>query len=125
LIGQLIRCVDVNNSAWWIWPDIIVWELVFILLFLTSIIMPVVIGDIKFAKVISYHTWLVMFAAVYTAPSAIILFLHGPAWPFRVATLVCLLAAIEEIAITVAIEKSDSNVRCLVHVLRKSANKPD
>ncbi len=72
----------------------------------------------KFREVTSYHTWLVKFAAVCMAISAIVMFMNGPAWPFRIASILCLMAGIEEIVITGILDKPYSNVRSLVHVLR-------
>ena len=57
------------------------------------------------------------------APSAILLFLVGIAWPFQVASIFCLLAGIEEIVITLILDKPYSDVRTLVHVL-KAREKP-
>jgi CDP-diacylglycerol--glycerol-3-phosphate 3-phosphatidyltransferase len=47
------------------------------------------------------------------------MFAGGPAWPFRLATLICILAALENIAITVVLPDLRSNIRSLWHVLRE------
>ena len=111
-------------GAWWLWPGIIKREIIFLLFLLASILLPVLAGLIKFKKIISYHTWSVKFAAVCMAPSAILLFLIDIAWPFRVASIICLLAGLEEIIITIILDKPYSDVRTLLHVL-KTKNKKE
>lgn len=111
-------------GAWWLWPDIIKKELVYLMILLASILLPVLAGLVKFKQIISYHTWSVKFATVCMAPSAILLFLIGIAWPFRVASILCLMAGLEEIIITLILDKPYSEVRTLVHVL-KTRNKEE
>lgn len=105
-------------GAWWLWPDIIVRERVYILLLVASLLIPVVFGLFKFHKTTSYHTWLVKLAAVCIAPGAIILFLSGPAWLFHMATVISVLAAIEQIIITCLLDHTRSNIRSIFHVIR-------
>jgi len=49
-----------------------------------------------------------------------VLFLGGPAWPFRAAAVVCILAAVEEIAITLLLPEPESNLRSVWDVLKRS-----
>jgi hypothetical protein len=51
--------------------------------------------------------------------SLYILFFGGPAWPFRLAAVICILAAIEEIALTLLLSESESNVRSIWDVLKR------
>jgi CDP-diacylglycerol--glycerol-3-phosphate 3-phosphatidyltransferase len=52
--------------------------------------------------------------------SLYVLFLGGPAWPFRLAAVICILAALEEIALTLLLSESESNVRSIWDVLKRS-----
>ena len=105
-----------------LWPEIIMRELVFILLVVTSIVLPVLTGLIKFKKLTSYHTWMVKLAAVSTAPTAIWVFIGGPALPFHIATAICVVAGLEEIVISIVLKEPYSDVRTLWHVLKKKKN---
>ena len=49
-----------------------------------------------------------------------VLFLGGPAWPFRVAAVICLLAAIEEITISWILPEPESNLRSVWDILKRS-----
>ena len=106
-------------GAWLLWPAIILREIMFIGLLLASILMPVLSGLVKFRQIISYHTWSVKIAAVCMAPSALLLFLVDVAWPFRLATIFCCLAGLEEVFITMVLQKPYSNVKTIFHVLKK------
>lgn len=101
-----------------LWPAIVRRELIFIIMAGASIILPPIIGLIKFHTATSYHTWLVKCAAVVMAPSAILLFINGPAWPFHIAVIVSVIAAAEEITITLLLSEQHSDVGTLLHILR-------
>ena len=58
-------------------------------------------------------------AAASIILSAYILFLGGPAWPFRLAVFIYVIAAAEEIAITLVLSEPQSNVRSLWRVLHQ------
>lgn len=103
---------------WWLWPDLIRSEWIYVLLIVTSIVVPMIAGFTKFRRPTSYHTWLVKAAASITVISTFVLLLGGPALPFRIASFICLAAGLEEVLITLAMESPKSNVRSLVHVLR-------
>ena len=101
-----------------LWPEIVVREWIFLALVAASIVLPALAGLVKFHTATSYHTRLVKLAAVCMAPSAIILFIGGPAWPFHIATVVSVLAGLEEIIMTVLLHKPHSNVPGLVQALK-------
>jgi hypothetical protein len=64
----------------------------------------------------SYHTWGVKLAALVVGSSAMVLFAGGPAWLFHLAVPVSVLAAVEEIVITLVLREPQANVRSLWHV---------
>ena len=105
-------------GAWWLWPDIIKRESVFMLILAGSIVFPSVIGFIKFHRATSYHTWLVKLAAITISITGILLFLGGPALLFRISCIICLLAAVEEVLISLILSEPYSNVKTLWHVLK-------
>ncbi|MFO1435593.1 MAG: hypothetical protein U1F34_04255 [Gammaproteobacteria bacterium] len=65
----------------------------------------------KFQRFTSYHTLLVKAAVAATALGLVLLLWFGYAWPFRLAAVLSLLAAIEEVAITLVLKEPRSNVR--------------
>ena len=104
-------------SAWVLWPEIVIEEIVYVGVIVTSFTLPVLIGLIKFRAITSYHTWGVKIAVVVTVISYILLFMDISPWPFRLAAIVCLYAALEEIAITLLIKHVHVDVRSLRQAL--------
>jgi len=119
--ADLLVYFTIAVAAWWLWPDVVYREKVYFLMTIISFFSPVVVGVIKFHAFTSYHTWLVKFAVAAMGVSFFLLFLFDLAWPFRIAALICLLAAIEEIAITCYLPRLHSNVRSIWHVMRDEA----
>jgi len=106
-------------GAWWLWPEIVLREAPWVGAVAASILCPVAVALVKFGQTTAYHTWSVKLASGCMAPASIILFLGGPAWPFHAATFVCLLAAAEEIAITLLLERPRTNLRSVFLLLRE------
>lgn len=109
-------CVPLG--AWWLWPDLIQREALYFALIIASILLPLLAGLIKFRSTTSYHTSLVKLAAICTTLSSLLLFLQITPMPFRVSTVLCLLAGMEEVLITRALREPRSNVRSIWYVLR-------
>ena len=104
-------------SVWWLWPEIFSRELVYIVVASLSILLPPLVGLMKFGIFTSYHTWLVKIATVCIAPSSVLLILEGPGWPFRLASIISALAGLEEIFITFLINRPRSDVRHIVALI--------
>ena len=109
-------------GAVWLWPVIVQRELIYIMLVAASIMLPPLAGLVKFQKATSYHTWLVKLAVVCMAPAAIVLFIGGPPWPFHVATVLCVLGALEEIIITLLLHEPQSDVKHFLQAFKRQRN---
>jgi CDP-diacylglycerol--glycerol-3-phosphate 3-phosphatidyltransferase len=105
-------------SAWLLWPEIVLREWVYVMLIISSFTLPVAIGLLKFHTLTSYHTWSVKLAVAVTVFSYIFLFMQWLDWPFRVAAVLCALAALEEIAITLVSRQPREDVRSIWYVLQ-------
>ena len=102
-----------------LWPDIILRELLYVSLLVGSIVIPALAGYIKFRQATSYHTWLVKFAVACMAPASIILFIGGPAWPFQIASIISVVAGLEEVVITFLLKHPRSDVRSIIHIIKE------
>ena len=109
--GDFVIYSTMAVCAWILWPDILQDESLYFIIIVLSFTLPALIGYIKFQRFTSYHTWSVKLAVVITVISYILLFSGLLDWPFRVAALFCLYAAIEEIAITLLIHHEHVDVR--------------
>lgn len=110
-------------GAWWLWPELVRREQVYFMLLALGILLPALIGLLKFHRATSYHTWLVKTAVVCMAPSIIILFLGGPPWPFRIAAVLSALAGTEEIIITLLVREPRSDVRHVFAILQEERSR--
>lgn len=113
--GDFATYVTVPLGAWWLWPDILRREAVFVWLAIAAYVVPIAIGFVKFHRLTSYHTWAAKLSAVIMSISALLLFLTDIAWPFRCAAVFQAFEAVEEIAITFTIPKWRSNIPSLWH----------
>jgi len=118
-IGDIIIYSVMSISIWWLWPDIVDREKWFILLAIASYLIPVLIGIIKFHALTAYHTILVKIAVLSIGFAFFILFMFEIAWPFQIASLICLLAAVEEIAITLYSTKIKTDVSSIWSIIKK------
>ena len=105
-------------GGWWLWPDVILRELSYDVILLVCFIAPTVFGIIKFSRFTSYHTWSVKLASLLVGTGSILMFAGGPVWIFHLSVPFCMVAAIEEILITLVSTKPHSNTRTLWHAMR-------
>ena len=120
--GDFIIYSTMAICAWILWPEIIQQEKFYFILIVLSFTLPVLIGFIKFHTVSSYHTWSVKLAVAITVVSYILLFTELLDWPFRVAAIFCLYAAMEEIAITLLIRHELVDIRTVWQALKYKKN---
>ncbi|MDD5461102.1 MAG: CDP-alcohol phosphatidyltransferase family protein [Methylococcales bacterium] len=117
--ADVITYLTIAAACWWLWPDIVHRELFFVGLIVASCLLPAAAGFSKFGQFTSYHTWGVKLAAASMGLTLYVLFLGGPVWPFRMAAVICILAAIEEIALTLLLSEPESNVRSVWDVIKR------
>ena len=116
--GDFVIYNTMAVCAWILWPDILQREMLYFIIIVLSFILPAIIGFIKFQRFTSYHTWSVKLAVFVTVISYVLLFAGLLDWPFRVAAVFCLYAAIEEIAITMLVHHEHVDVRTVWQALR-------
>lgn len=121
-LGDFVMYLTIPLAGWWLWPDIVRREATYFIAVVASCILPPAIAFCKFRTATSYHTWAAKLAALCVGGSVILVFAGAPAALFRLAVPVSIFAALEQIAITLMVSESRSNVRSFWHVLRdKSA----
>ena len=108
--ADVVIYITIPISAWWLWPELLRQEAPFVTLVIASYSVPALFGLLKFRSLTSYHTWAVKLAAAAAGGTALVMFAGGPTWPFRLATPLCVPAALEQIAITLVLPESWSDV---------------
>lgn len=116
--ADVVTYMTVTVCCWWLWPDVVSREFIYVGMIVASFLLSAAVGWIKFGRFTSYHTWAVKLAAAAMGISLFILFWGGPAWPFRIAAILCLYAGLEEIIISLLLPKPESNVRSLLSVIK-------
>lgn len=116
--GDFVIYNTMALCAWILWPEIIQREKLYFIIIVLSFIMPAIIGYMKFHRFTSYHTWAVKLAVAVTIISYILLFTGVVDWPFRLAAVFCLYAALEEIAITLLTRHQHVDVRSVWAALK-------
>ena len=116
--GDCVIYTTMAICAWLLWPEILQRELPYFIIIVLSFMLPALIGFIKFHRFTSYHTWAVKLAVFVTVIAYLLLFTGLLDWPFRIAALFCLYAAIEEIAITFLIRHEHVDVRSVWQALK-------
>jgi phosphatidylglycerophosphate synthase len=116
--ADVINYLTIAVGCWWLWPEIVTRELLYVGMIIASCLLPALAGFSKFGCFTSYHTWSVKIAAACMGISLYILFFGGPVWPFRMAAYVCVIAACEEILITLLLPSPRSNVTTIWCVIK-------
>ncbi len=116
--GDFIIYTTLVVAAWWLWPEIIIEEKKSVLLIIISFLTPVAIGLIKFKTLTSYHTWTVKLAVFVTVVAYVVTFSDWARWPIYLAAVIAVIAAIEEIAITLVMRNEHADVRSIWHAMK-------
>ena len=106
-------------GAWWMWPGKVVDNALWFGLIVASFTFPALLGLIKFRGSTSYHTWSVKVSVAVTIISYVLLFYLDMQWPFKVAAVLCIFAALEEMVITLLLPHPQVNVRSVLTVWRR------
>ena len=122
-LGDFSIYLTVTVCAWIMWPETVMAELSYVLLIILSFTLPALVALIKFSGFSSYHTLSVKLAVMFTVFGYVLLFSGLNPWLFRMASILCVYAALEEIAISLVLKKERIDVRSLWHALAYKKHK--
>lgn len=118
--ADMIMYIIIPISAWQLWPDVMNENRLYVMAVIAGYTLPALLGLIKFHRLPTYHTWGIKIAAAAIGSMGTLMLAGGPAWPFRLAVGVGILASLEQMAITLVLSEHHPNVRTLWHVLRQN-----
>ena len=118
--ADVITYLTIALCCWWLWPEVVSKERLYVGLIVASCLLPALVGFFKFGRFTSYHTWAVKIAAAAMGLTLYVLFLGGPPWPFRAAAILCIVAAVEEMVITLLLPEPESNLRSVWDIVKRS-----
>lgn len=107
-----------------IWPSVFDQQFFFLMAATLSYILPVIVALFRFGSFPSYHTWGAKLAALLIAPAFYLLILNDQQLFFRLVIVLHVVVALEEIAITFFLKKSETNVASILTILANRKNKP-
>ncbi len=116
--GDFTIYSSIAIGAWILWPDIIQQHYLPASIIIGSFTVPVIVAWIKFKTLSGYHTWSVKIAVAITVLAYLLLFSGLLEWPIKLAAVVCLYAALEEISISLIMPKTHTDVRSFLQALR-------
>jgi len=111
---------------WWLWPDLVRREAVFLVTSLLSYLVPVSVGLVKNGRLPSHHTWAAKISVVLLAVSGLVMLFGRTSLPFRICVPFSVLAGIEDIAITLLLPAHMPDVRsfrCALDIRRGTVNR--
>lgn len=117
--GDMLTYLSTPIAVWWLWPYLIHQEWNYIITAIVIYILPALFALAKFGKLASYHTWITKVSAVLMSIGVVMLLIFENPIVFHVAVWFLVIEAVENIAITLIIEKQRSNIKSLWHVIFK------
>jgi len=122
-IGDFLIYSTITACAYLLWPQTLLDEIIYVLIIVLSFALPALVGLIKFHALTGYHTISVKVAVLFTLCGYVLLFAGVSPWPFRLASLLCCYAALEEITISLILKQERVDVLSLWHALDYKKNK--
>lgn len=116
--ADFILWLSLPLGAWWLWPDLLRRESMYLIVAIICMLTPTAIAYLKYKEVPGYHTWSVKLGSVLMGIGAALLLLFGFAWPFRIAALFQIVCAIDELGITLLLRECRHDVPSVVHAAR-------
>mgnify|MGYP001821359894 CR=1 FL=1 len=102
-----------------LWPELLRSEALAIGAMVASFVLPAAVGLLRFRRFTSYHTRLVKVAVAASAVGLYLMLLGVSVWPFRIAAVLVVLSALEEIAISLVLREERSDVTGLWEIMRE------
>ena len=103
---------------WWLWPDLVIQNLFYVLVVIISYMSTPVLGYVVFRKLPSLHLYSAKLGAVLLSASFLVLIFLDVALPFKLAACWAAISTIEEWTVIFTLDMYRSNVKSIFH-LRK------
>jgi phosphatidylglycerophosphate synthase len=113
--GDLFTYITMVVGLAWLWPDTFSQETWFLYLALLCYLVPLLTGLLKFRVFPSYHTWSAKVAAILMLPAFYVMVLLDESTLFRVVVIFHICVALEEVFITVTLNRNRNNVPTFIH----------
>ncbi len=116
--GDVTMYISAVVGGWFLWPDLIKQEAVYIITALSLIAVSALLSLLKHHRFPSYHTWSAKFATTVIGITALLMFAGISSLPFRISVIALTVSALEEMAITIILPRWQPNVRSIFYALK-------
>jgi len=106
-------------ALWWLWPDIVRREWLWVALATTAVVIGPLASWLKFQRMPSYHSWSSKFAAVLMTFALFGLFVFDLPWLFHLAAVIQFIAGLEHLTITLRLSEPQINVPTFWHARKR------
>ena len=117
--GDILTYLSTPIAVWWLWPEIVLEELYYIIAAIIIYILPAFVTLLKFGKLASYHTWITKISAVLMAAGAVMLLGFESNLLFHLAIYFLVIEMIENIAITIILPKQKNDIHSIWHAWKE------
>jgi CDP-diacylglycerol--glycerol-3-phosphate 3-phosphatidyltransferase len=117
-IGDIVTYLSTPPAIWWLWPEIIKEEAIYIASVIVLYISPAFFSFAKFGELASYHTWIAKASAVLMSAGVVVLIVFKDPTLFHVAVAFLVVEAAENIAITLLLSEPGYNIRSFWHAFK-------
>lgn len=117
-VADLATWAFLPLCLFWLWPDVITGQAPWLVIAIAAFAAPTIIGLLRFGRLTSYHTYGAKICSWAMAIGALALVVAGNDALFHAASVVLVVSAVEEIAITAVLPSWRADVPSLVHALR-------
>jgi len=114
--GDILTYLTTPVAIWFLWPEIINEQKSYIIVAIVVYILPAFFSLIKFKKLASYHTWITKISALFISLGIVLLITLQSDILFHIAVGFLVIEALENIAITLVLNRPKSDIRSLWHV---------
>ncbi|MEJ2500200.1 MAG: CDP-alcohol phosphatidyltransferase family protein [Campylobacterales bacterium] len=108
--GDYATYLAVAFGAWLQWPERIEREAFVILFAVFVFVLPAAVSIFKFHRFASYHTLITKITAVLMSLGIFALLVFDVSWPFHIAVGMLVIEAVENIAITLALDAPRTDI---------------
>ena len=114
--GDIVTYLSTPIAVWWLWPQIIKDEILYMSVAIIIYILPAIFALVKFGKLASYHTWITKVSAILMSLGVASLLIFHENLLFHIGVYFLVIEAIENIAITLISKEQKTDIPSIWHL---------
>jgi phosphatidylglycerophosphate synthase len=123
--GDLAVALCLPVGAFLLWPDMMRGLIPYIVAALCAYLAPIVVGEFRYRRLPSFHTWGAKAMAVLAGLTLLIMFITEDSLYFRLCVPLILLESVEELIMIAILPKWQPNIPSLWHAIQLKRSEQD